>query len=126
MVYIGRMAMPTCEVAIAEEFGWNEEQLGRVLSAFFWGYASTQIVGGALADAYGGAKTIAWSSFVWGSICILTPILASSAKSINSTCAYYTFIVLRVALGVRHRFKINHITLIIFLTPAPPAYWFTR
>ncbi|GAB0100078.1 MFS domain-containing protein [Sergentomyia squamirostris] len=37
-----------------QEFTWNSDQQGVVLSSFFWGYACTQIVGGVLATKYGG------------------------------------------------------------------------
>ncbi|GAB0100073.1 MFS domain-containing protein [Sergentomyia squamirostris] len=37
-----------------QEFTWNSEQQGIVLSSFFWGYICTQILGGVLAAKYGG------------------------------------------------------------------------
>ena len=58
IVFVGRMSMPICEVEIAEEFNWDEEKLGKVMSVFFWGYAVTQIPGGAAAAQW--LKSVFW------------------------------------------------------------------
>ena len=39
-----------------EQFGWSEFQVGIILSSFYFGYMFTLIVGGYLADKYGGKK----------------------------------------------------------------------
>ena len=41
-------------VYMAKEFGWSSTTQGLVLSSFFVGYLSTQVLGGALADKFGG------------------------------------------------------------------------
>merc|ERR1712071_375271 len=95
------MAMPTCEVTIAAEYGWDEEKLGRGLSAFFWGYATWEITGGALADHYGGIRTIGWSSAIWGALCISTPIVTGiTSKIFGHEVAYIAFLMLRILLGI--------------------------
>lgn len=40
---------------IAQELGWPAGTQGVVQSAFLWGYLATQLLGGTLADRYGGA-----------------------------------------------------------------------
>lgn len=101
ILFLGRMAMPICEVEIMEQFHWNEEQLGRVMSVFFWGYAITQIPGGAAADIYGGGLTIAVSSFLWGTICWVTPMLTIGAGHMfGNGFAYYVLIFLRIVMGL--------------------------
>lgn len=39
---------------MSKEFGWSEGRQGLVLSSFFYGYLSTQIIGGYLAQKFGG------------------------------------------------------------------------
>lgn len=41
-------------VYMAKEFGWSSTTQGLVLSSFFVGYLTTQVLGGALADKFGG------------------------------------------------------------------------
>lgn len=97
----GRMAMAICEVDIMSEFNWNEQELGDVLSIFFWGYATSQIIGGTAADLYGGAETIAISSLLWGSICLFTPFLCKiSMLLFGKNAAFYTLAFLRILMGV--------------------------
>ena len=52
--YIDRVNISVAIIPMADEFGWNVETQGTVLSFFFIGYLLTQIVGGRLADRYGG------------------------------------------------------------------------
>lgn len=37
-----------------QEFPWNSKQKGLILSAFFWGYVMTPILGGWLGSKFGG------------------------------------------------------------------------
>ena len=39
---------------MAEEFKWSSTKQGLILSSFFAGYLTTQVVGGVLADKFGG------------------------------------------------------------------------
>lgn len=41
---------------IAQELGWAPGMQGLVQSAFLWGYLATQLLGGTLADKYGGKQ----------------------------------------------------------------------
>jgi len=101
IVFVGRMSMPICEVEIAEEFGWDEERLGKVMSVFFWGYAITQIPGGAAADIFGGATTICFSLFVWGTICWATPMLVLTTREfLGNSMAYAVLFGLRILMGL--------------------------
>ncbi len=44
---------------IAQELGWAPGVQGVVQSAFLWGYLATQLLGGTLADNYGGGPAAA-------------------------------------------------------------------
>ena len=50
---------------MADQFGWNKTFEGWVLSAFFVGYAATQLWGGRLADRVGGKLVLAAGLGIW-------------------------------------------------------------
>lgn len=101
IVFLGRMSMAICEVEIKNEFNWNDEQLGRVMSVFFWGYATTQILGGSAADIYGGDLTITVSSFLWGLVCLMTPFIVHlSYYCLGNNLAFFILILLRIIMGM--------------------------
>ena len=63
---LDKVNMSVAIAPMAESFGWTSVEKGLVQSAFFWGYAFTQIPGGWLAQKYGGkfvlfAGVILWS-----------------------------------------------------------------
>jgi len=71
--YALRVNVSVAVIPIANEQHWNDDQRGRVLSSFFWGYIWNQIPGGWLATKYGG-KTIFGLGILWASIfTIVTP-----------------------------------------------------
>lgn len=59
--YLQRTTFAIAVLAIKKEMRWNEATQGLVLSAFFWGYICTNIMGGWLAQRVGG-RTIAFFS----------------------------------------------------------------
>ncbi|PSC76976.1 putative anion transporter chloroplastic [Micractinium conductrix] len=61
---------------IAQELGWAAGTQGVVQSAFLWGYLATQLLGGTLADKYGG-KLVMGAGIAWFSLAsALLPALA--------------------------------------------------
>ncbi|CAG8837823.1 35808_t:CDS:1, partial [Racocetra persica] len=44
--------------SMAMEFDWSSTTQGYILSSFFIGYLTTQIVGGALSDRFGGKQVL--------------------------------------------------------------------
>lgn len=77
-VYSVRSAMSVCVPVIGKELGWSKQISGIALSAFLCGYVSTNVLGGYLADRYGGEQMIIYSGTVWASMTILLPYLANS------------------------------------------------
>lgn len=73
LLYCSRASMPICAVTMSEQFGWNKQQSGIVLSSFFWGYCLTQVFGGHLSDKVGGEKVILVSALLWGLITAVIP-----------------------------------------------------
>jgi len=55
--FMDRTNIAIAIIPMSEEFQWNQPTKGIVLSSFFVGYFTTQILGGYLATRYGG-KTI--------------------------------------------------------------------
>ncbi|KAK2141616.1 hypothetical protein LSH36_1068g00018 [Paralvinella palmiformis] len=74
-VYATRMVMPLCVVAIGKEQGWSKTDSGSVLSAFFWGYTLTQVMGGYLSDKLGGGRVMTTAAIGWAVITFWTPHL---------------------------------------------------
>lgn len=57
-------------------FDWDSKEKGIVLSAFFWGYMATQIVGGILAQRYGGHLPFGVAVGASSVLNLLTPCVA--------------------------------------------------
>jgi ACS family sodium-dependent inorganic phosphate cotransporter len=59
-----------------KEFDWNSKEQGLVLSSFFYGYITSQILGGYLATRIGAARLFGSAILVTAIMTLLTPILA--------------------------------------------------
>ena len=59
------------------EFNWNKLQQGSILSSTFWGYISTQMLGGYLANRFNAKHVIGWSVLLSAVATVLTPLAAS-------------------------------------------------
>ena len=57
------------------EFNWSEQQQGIILAGFFYGYVTTQIPGGMLAEKFGGKRLLLFGIFWTAVLTILTPVL---------------------------------------------------
>eukprot|EP00879_Flechtneria_rotunda_P001670 GHRR01001830.1.p1 GENE.GHRR01001830.1~~GHRR01001830.1.p1 ORF type:complete len:736 (+),score=278.53 GHRR01001830.1:328-2535(+) len=78
LCYLDRTNISTAIVPMAEQFGWDKQFCGAVLSAFFAGYGATQVWGGQLSDKYGGSAILAAGLAVWSLATALTPLAASA------------------------------------------------
>jgi ACS family sodium-dependent inorganic phosphate cotransporter-like MFS transporter 9 len=65
-VYASRTTMPLVAPAIASGLTWSKTEVGTVLSAFFWGYTLTQILGGYLSDRFGAERVLLGAGLGWG------------------------------------------------------------
>jgi MFS family permease len=75
--YIDRVNISVAIIPMAADLGWNATTQGTVLSAFFVGYLLTQVVGGRLADRFGGKIVLAGGVLLWSLFTILTPPAAA-------------------------------------------------
>lgn len=60
IAYLDRVNISVAAIAMQETLGWSETEKGFVLSSFFIGYMAAQILGGVLADKYGGKRVLIW------------------------------------------------------------------
>ncbi|MCB1686036.1 MAG: ACS family MFS transporter [Pseudomonadales bacterium] len=71
--YIDRVNISVAIIPMAEDLGWSMSTQGTVLSSFFVGYLLLQVVGGRLADRFGGKVVLGAGVLLWSLFTILTP-----------------------------------------------------
>ena len=74
--YIDRVNISVAIIPMQEQFGWSESQVGIILGSFYFGYMITMILGGYLADKYGGKKVLGYGLLIWSFFTIITPFFA--------------------------------------------------
>ena len=76
LCFLDRVNISIAAPFIMQQYGWDENRMGIVFSAFFVGYVIFMIPGGVLADRFGPAKVLA-GGVVFGSVfTILTPFFS--------------------------------------------------
>ncbi|HVO46472.1 MAG TPA: MFS transporter [Steroidobacteraceae bacterium] len=88
--YVDRGALPTALPLLRGDMHLNENQLGLLISAFFWIYAPMQIPVGWLAERYGAHRVLAAGLTLW----------ASSTMLVGVAHGFATLLVLRWMLGL--------------------------
>lgn len=94
--YIDRAVISVTIIPMAEYFGWDRATQGFVLSSFFIGYLVTQVLGGRLADRFGGKSILGAGVLFWSAFTILTP----PAAFVGLATLYATRIGMGVGEGV--------------------------
>ena len=79
--YADRSNISTAIIPMAEAFSWDKIAEGGVLSAFFYGYALTQIVGGRAADRFGGKNVLLFGVVAWSLATFFTPAAAAAGTA---------------------------------------------
>ena len=74
---LDKVNMSVAIVPMAKSFGWTSTQKGLVASAFFWGYAFTQIPGGWLSSKYGGKAVLFYGVMLWSLGTLIAPWCAA-------------------------------------------------
>ncbi|CAF3872931.1 unnamed protein product [Rotaria sp. Silwood1] len=74
------------------EFDWDPSKAGIILGAFFYGYLTTQVIGGNLAEKFGAKWIFGGGIFIAGILTLLTPFAAR--------IHYTLLIVIRVLIGM--------------------------
>ncbi|TAK51662.1 MAG: MFS transporter [Gammaproteobacteria bacterium] len=74
--FMDRVSVSVAIIPMAADFGWDHATSGMVLSAFFVGYVSTQVVGGWLAYRHGTRIVLGCAVLLWSLFTFLTPLAA--------------------------------------------------
>ncbi|KAK2079250.1 hypothetical protein QBZ16_002941 [Prototheca wickerhamii] len=114
IAYVERTGFSIAYTALAKRSGVPEGLTGTVMSAFYWGYALSQIPGGIAAQRYGGDTMLSLSFACWGTAALLTPASAERARAT---------ILARVCVGAAQGFLIPavHTVLSAWVPPAERA-----
>tara|TARA_R110000850_G_scaffold16672_1_gene51625 strand:+ start:707 stop:1969 length:1263 start_codon:yes stop_codon:yes gene_type:complete len=75
--YIDRVAISVAIIPMVETYGWDLTTQGLVLSSFFVGYMLLQIIGGKLADRFGGKVVLGFGVLLWSLFTVITPPAAA-------------------------------------------------
>lgn len=95
--YVERVGFSIAFTTLAKDANLDESLKGTVLSAFYWGYAVSQVPGGWAAQRYGGRIMLIVCFLSWSIVSILTPTNAANAKMIMFA---------RVCVGISQGFLI--------------------
>jgi MFS transporter, ACS family, glucarate transporter len=94
VAFLDRVNLSIAGQSIAGDFGLTNVQLGWVFSAFLWGYAVFQTVGGWLSDKFGPRNILTGGVVWWGIFTALTAAVPAHLRG-----ALIFFVVLRFLLG---------------------------
>ncbi|KAL2716593.1 hypothetical protein V1478_014269 [Vespula squamosa] len=86
-----RVIMPIAIVLMTDEFKWNLHWQGWILSAFAFGYFTSQIIGASIASRFGCKTVLMLAVLLWSISTVVTPLLAQSVPLL---------IICRVILGL--------------------------
>ena len=76
--YIDRVNISVAIIPMAEQYNWDLQTQGTVLSSFYVGYLLMQVMGGFLADRFGGKIVLGVGVLLWSFFTIVTPWAALS------------------------------------------------
>ncbi|MGD8261326.1 MAG: MFS transporter [Desulfobacterales bacterium] len=76
LCFLNRVNISIAAPFMMNYFGWDENQMGAVFSAFFFGYVIFMIPGGLLADRFGSNKVLASGVAFWSLFSFLTPFFS--------------------------------------------------
>ena len=91
--YMDRTNLSIAIIPMAEQFQWDKATTGVILSSFFFGYVTTQILGGWLADNFGGKLVLGVGVVLWSIFTMLTAPAAIFFGAIG-------IVVARVTMGL--------------------------
>jgi ACS family sodium-dependent inorganic phosphate cotransporter len=74
--YVDRVNISIAIIPLARDRGYDAAASGLILSSFFWGYIGPQMLGGWLADRFGGKHVLTVGVLLWTLGTLLTPAAA--------------------------------------------------
>jgi len=90
--YVDRVNISIAIIPLARDKGYDAAATGLILSSFFWGYIGPQMLGGWLADRFGGKRVLAAGVAIWSLGTFLTPPAAE--------ISFGALLLMRVLLGL--------------------------
>lgn len=97
---IDRICLSVAMLPLAAEMGWAEGAQGIIQSAFLWGYVSTQLIGGTLADRYGGKKVMTMGMIFFSTASVLLPLFAITPFTISLGIVFPAVLFSRFLVGI--------------------------
>jgi MFS transporter, ACS family, solute carrier family 17 (sodium-dependent inorganic phosphate cotransporter), other len=91
LCYVDRVNISIAIIPLARANGYDAARTGLVLSSFFWGYMWPQMLGGWMADRFGGKRVLAAGVALWSVATFLTPPAAAAS--------FTTLLIMRALLG---------------------------
>ncbi len=73
IAYMDRINISVVAPAIMQQYGWSAATMGVIFSTFFWTYATVQVLGGWMADRWGGRRVLTFALGGWSLVTALTP-----------------------------------------------------
>lgn len=92
-----RIFLPIALMKMAPLFGWQTASQGALMSAFLLGYATTQLAGGSLSDAFGGKIVLGIGMLVFVLATLVSPFMLNPAFPKTSLAI---FLVSRFVVGL--------------------------
>uniref|UniRef100_A0A069DYW3 Putative permease of the major facilitator superfamily protein n=1 Tax=Panstrongylus megistus TaxID=65343 RepID=A0A069DYW3_9HEMI len=77
-----RVIMPIAIIPMTDEYKWSLHWQGWILSAFAFGYFTSQVVGACAASRFGGKTVLLFAVFLWSVFTSITPLLATSVPAL--------------------------------------------
>ncbi|XP_074270469.1 putative anion transporter 3, chloroplastic [Silene latifolia] len=100
-----RIVMSVAVVPLSLTHAWSTSFVGIVQSSFLWGYIVSSVIGGAMADKFGGARVMAWGVGFWSLATFLTPWAADLSAT--------TLLVVRAFFGLAQGVAIPSMNIIL-------------
>jgi ACS family sodium-dependent inorganic phosphate cotransporter len=90
--YLDRVNISIAIIPLARDKGYDAAATGLILSSFLWGYVGPQMLGGWLADRFGGKRVLVAAVVLWSLGTFLTPPSAA--------ISFGTLLLMRSLLGL--------------------------
>jgi ACS family sodium-dependent inorganic phosphate cotransporter len=82
IAYTDRVNISIAAIQMQQELGWSDATKGIVLSSFFIGYLLFLIIGGWLANRFGGKIVLGIAVVLWSAFTMLTPLAAAAGSMV--------------------------------------------
>jgi ACS family sodium-dependent inorganic phosphate cotransporter len=85
ITFLLRVCMSVTALQMKVDFGWSENDLGMVLSSYYWGYSLGQVPSILIAEKFGGKLTLGIGVFIPSLLNFLVPTCSKFSVSYTVT-----------------------------------------